>query len=212
MKKTIWTIALMTGLCFVMAACNDDDDHDGDITDEGKNAVAVDMGLSVKWADRNVGAASVEGYGGLYGWADPTGTKVSITISDYPNDNPPLSISGTEYDIARKEWGGTWRMPTLDEQTELCSNCTAVITKINGIAGMKFTSNKNGNSIFLPFAGDRWGTEILNRGSWGDYWSGTRNDTLNYVAYKIYISYNGLFSSKSSGDLFDGFSVRAVMP
>lgn len=35
----------------------------------------VDLGLSVKWAAYNVGASSPEEYGGLYGWADPTGEK-----------------------------------------------------------------------------------------------------------------------------------------
>src|SRR5574344_2098947 len=108
--------------------------------------------------------------------------------------------------------GGTWRMPTQNEQAELCNNCKTEITKINGVTGMIFTSNKNGKSIFLPFAGDRWNNEILNRGSWGDYWSGSRNDSINYIAYRLYVSYNGNISSKSNGDLFDGFSVRAVMP
>lgn len=47
----------------------------------------VDLGLSVKWAAYNVGASSPEEYGGLYGWADPTGEKKATNSSD--------SLSGT---------------------------------------------------------------------------------------------------------------------
>lgn len=212
MKKITWTTIMMVTFCFGLSACSDGDDNSYDTHSEGKDAVAVDLGLSVKWADRNVGATSAEDYGGLYGWADPTGTKTSINAFDYPNTNPPANICGSEYDIAHIKWGGTWRMPTQNEQAELCNNCKTEITKINGVTGMIFTSNKNGKSIFLPFAGDRWNNEILNRGSWGDYWSGSRNDSINYIAYRLYVSYNGNISSKSNGDLFDGFSVRAVMP
>ena len=35
----------------------------------------VDLGLSVLWADRNVGATSEFDLGGRYGWGDPTGGK-----------------------------------------------------------------------------------------------------------------------------------------
>ena len=40
-------------------------------------ADAIDLGLSVKWASFNIGASKPEEYGGLYGWADGTGTKTS---------------------------------------------------------------------------------------------------------------------------------------
>ena len=39
-------------------------------------AQPIDLGLSVKWASWNVGASSPEDYGGLYGWADPTGNNI----------------------------------------------------------------------------------------------------------------------------------------
>lgn len=61
-------------------------DKDGKYIDEAVLNVnikeedqAVDLGLSVKWAAWNVGASTPEGQGGLYGWADPTGThRISL--------------------------------------------------------------------------------------------------------------------------------------
>jgi len=57
-----------------------------------KAQTAVDLGLSVRWADCNLGAEKPEDYGGLYGWADPTG------------DNPVNYDAGKRYDsIDRRE-------------------------------------------------------------------------------------------------------------
>lgn len=49
--------------------------------------------------------------------------KTSADNSEYPSENPPENISGTEYDIAHVQWGGTWRMPTREEQKELVEQC-----------------------------------------------------------------------------------------
>lgn len=81
-------------------------------------ANAVNLGLSVKWADVNldigyddVAALSPENIqdhvtrycNGLIGWGDPTGGKKSEVESDYPKIS---SISGTIYDVAKAKWGG----------------------------------------------------------------------------------------------------------
>ena len=43
---------------------------------------AVDLGLSVKWADRNLGATSPEGYGDYYAWGETT-TKSRYSWNNY---------------------------------------------------------------------------------------------------------------------------------
>ena len=58
-------------------------------------------------------------------------------------------------DAATTNWGGSWRMPTIEECQELINNCTVEWTKKNGVYGCKFISKKNGNSIFLPATGIR---------------------------------------------------------
>nr|MBP7471911.1 hypothetical protein [Prevotella sp.] len=172
---------------------------------------AVDMGLSVKWASFNVGATKPEDYGGLYGWADPTGTKTSTTNNDYPSANPPSNISGTEYDIAHVKWGGKWRIPTNDELNELMTNCKISWTTLNGVNGNTYTSKKNGNVIFLPAAGYRYGSStIKGRGTYGRYYSGTLNPNMTNNAYDM------LFSNSSDDwnglNRYDGRSIRPVLP
>ena len=82
------------------------------------NVNAVDLGLSVLWADSNVGGNSESPIGGLYGWGDPTGEKTSQNVKDYLDVagglyvKTPQDISGTQYDIATAKWGTDWRVQT----------------------------------------------------------------------------------------------------
>ena len=48
-------------------------------------------------------------------------------------------------------------MPTYDEQEELLNNCIWELTTENDFNGYK-VAGPNGNSIFLPAAGYRYGT------------------------------------------------------
>lgn len=108
---------------------------------------AVDLGLSVRWASFNLGATSPSELGGLYFWGDPT--NEGEFLFEAPNIG---NICGTEYDIVRNMWGGTWRLPNRDEQQELVNTCIWTRTIVNRVEGMKI-SGKNGNSIFLPATG-----------------------------------------------------------
>lgn len=150
----------------------------------GKVGVAIDLGLSVKWASWNVGASAPEEYGGLYGWADPTGTKNSNNYDDYPSANPPRTICGTKYDIAYVQWGENWRLPTSSDLSELRSRCTWTLTTLNNIVGCN-VEGPNGNSIFLPVAGVRNGITISVRDVLGYYWSGVLNSNKNKNAYGL---------------------------
>ena len=148
---------------------------------------AVDLGLSVKWATFNVGATKPEEYGGYYAWGETeekedydwstykwcngrfyTMTKYCIESSYGTVDNK--TVLDPEDDVAHVKWGGDWRMPTTEEQRELLNNCTWEWTSFNDVNGYKVTG-PNGNNIFLPAAGYRFGTEVDYRGYYGYYWS-----------------------------------------
>ena len=146
----------------------------------------VDLGLSVCWAGWNVGASSPEGYGNYYAWGETT-TKNNYTESSYQYHNGS-NISGTQYDVARAQWGGSWRLPTKAEFQELIDRCSWTWTTYKGVNGYKVTG-PNGNSIFLPVAGCRGGTELYDRGSRGYYWSGTLCKGDSYSAYDL--DFNG---------------------
>lgn len=150
---------------------------------------AIDLGLSVKWANYNVGASKPEEYGGLYGWGDPTGeclwqcaeyyygwyADTYYCYRQYAGGNPPDDISGSEWDYARIAWGSPWRMPTHGEMSELIEKCAWEIYTENGVRGAKVTG-PNGNAIFLPFTGYRFGDTYRLQNEIGHYWTSTLDD------------------------------------
>ena len=152
----------------------------------------VDLGLSVKWATCNVGASSPGDYGDYFAWGE-TSQKNNYLPKHYEhNKNGKYqrigkNISGKQYDAARANWGGTWRMPTLKEYQELNDKCTWTWVTQDGRQGYRVTG-PNGNSIFLPAAGFRRSNgAILDRqGTYGFYWSATsRAADSNFQAHII---------------------------
>lgn len=120
----------------------------------------VDLGLSVNWAGWDVGASSPDEVGTLFRWGEvaeqenPTNDNYFLCISTtkpWRNDFVDLqyNISGTQWDAARKQWGGSWRMPTREEAEELVEKCTWEMVSLNNAKGFKITG-PNGNSIFMP--------------------------------------------------------------
>ena len=177
----------------------------------------VDLGLSVKWATCNVGASKPEDYGNYYAWGE-TSTKAKYDSGNCPTFGlsiPKLQSQGyidsegnltSQYDAARANWGGSWRMPTKAEMQELKGRCTWEWTTQNGVNGYKVTG-PNGNSIFLPAAGGReW--SLYGAGIHGYYWSSTPSSAFN-VAYSLYFSsgYHKMDDISRS----DGRSVRPVL-
>lgn len=190
----------------------------------GKAGEAIDLGLSVKWASFNVGASKPEEYGGYYAWGETkeqsyydwstykwcNGSSINMTkyctTSSYGAVDNKTVLDPAD-DVAHVKWGGTWRMPTLEEQEELLNNCTWQWTTRNGVNGYKVTG-PNGNSIFLPATGCRFGTGVYGRGSYGFYFSGSLNSNNSSNAYYLYFDsgYQDLHSSYR----FNGRSVRPV--
>ena len=169
----------------------------------------VDLGLSVKWATCNVGANKPEEYGNYYAWGE------TITKSSYTSDNSKTygktmnDISGnSSYDAARANWGGSWRMPTKAEMQELYNSCTWTWTTQNGVYGYK-VKGPNGNSIFLPAAGYRYGSSRHSAVSNGYYWSSTPYDSLDYNACHLY--FNSDYRSMLINSRYYGQSVRPVL-
>ena len=131
----------------------------------------VDLGLSVKWATCNVGAETPDEYGDYYYWG-------ATEPWDYGDPAEEITeISGNpEYDAARANWGGSWRLPTLEEIYELTDNCSWELTEQNGHNGMRVTG-PNGNSIFLPAGGGSYEVDYgIVIGEVGLYWSSTPDE------------------------------------
>lgn len=218
------------------------------ITNTPTFGTAIDLGLpsGLKWASFNVGATKPEECGGYFAWGE-TKEKNIYSASNYlyaqesdefnaswcnPDGlcwrwiftapkvtNDGIDISGTEYDVAHVNWGGSWRMPTIDDFRELYYNCISrERVSYNGVNGWMFIG-KNGNSIFLPAAGGRYDGEDGNvrengrLGQHGYYWSS--NGWFNGFDSGLYLLLweeptpirEGFYMTEYP---FHGFSVRPV--
>ena len=181
---------------------------------DDSNINAVDLGLSVLWADCNVGGTHDAPQGDLFGWGDVTGKKESLEVGDYVPLRKYIThqiegdVGGTIYDIASYQWGNRWRMPNRKQWKELIDNCQWKYVKRNKVAGYRVIG-PNGNEIFLPATGIRFGKEISNVDS-GYYWTSELSEDDRKCAYYYY------FDSEKCNDNVNTrnyvYSGRAVRP
>ena len=165
------------------------------------NYEAVDLGLSVKWATMNIGAAKTTAYGKLMGWADSSGvhsTQDGIVISYrdnktycewnspyYGGKSPMNNISGSDYDAARYMWNLKWRVPTQAEWQELINGCTwTTETTAEGLRVARATG-PNGKSVIFQLGGiDEVGDgSPADRGVIGYYWTATFLPQASQTSY-----------------------------
>ena len=180
----------------------------------------VDLALpsGLLWCEHNVGAATPYEDGLYFSWGNVTGHTGTDgydfgTSNDGPYAQTPgaaltgsIPTNGT-YDAARHNMGAPCRMPTVGEFQELNNNCDSEWTDEDGVAGRRFTSRINGNSIFFPASGYRGGTSLYNRGTYGYYWSASLYSQTG--GYSLNFDSSGVNPS-SSNSRFYGLSVRAV--
>ena len=209
MKKTI---LIMLAVMFLGAA-----GHAAD------GVEAVDLGLSVKWANMNVGAKKASGFGTYFAWGETKSKDYyswntyawskgdSQFLTKYSNTDRRSQLAPVD-DAAHVNLGGGWRMPTVDEFEELINNCTWEWATQDGINGYKVTSKKNGNSIFLPITGFRYYADTQFRSIMGVYWTsslytGNPNKAwcLEFNFSDIKVHYGNLSSNR-----FSGRCIRAV--
>ena len=113
-------------------------------------------------------------------------------------------------DAATANLGSPWHMPTVGEIQELIDNCTWTETTQDGVNGYEVKSKKNGNTIFLPAAGCREGSELKVAGSEGIFWSSSLSTTYSNCACDLYF-----YAGKHEWNpppRYRGFSVRPVRP
>lgn len=184
-----------------------------------ESAEAVDLGLSVRWSNMDLGASSSGAFGDLYAWGEitPSGDYGwdSYEHNDHHPDDP-YSLYITKYcfdrygenqdldrggavldrldDAACMQWGGDWRMPTAAEITELCEECSWTYSHDSRL----FTvTGPNGNSIVIPFEGVGIGTGVYPDGGpavSGGLWSSTLSE--NESAFAVQLSLEGLPQDK----------------
>ena len=159
--------------------------------------VAVDLGLSVKWGSRNLGALTSQDAGNYYAWGE-TEPKDQFSWDNYKwYDGSNITKYNTtslllpEDDAASVALGDKWRLPREEEFYELIAQCKWTWTE----KGMN-VEGPNGNEIFMPF------TEP----STGLYW--TMNSAGDYYSVYYYYTADSHYSNMYYKCL--GLSIRPV--
>ena len=179
---------------------------------------AVDLGLSIKWANFNIGAFDPTHYGDYFAWGE-TEPKETYSWANYKwcdgtdanmtkyNSTDGKTILESEDDAAQVHWGDDWRMPTKEEQQELIDRCSWERTNLNGVIGYKVTG-PNGNSIFIPIAGayNSFDNQLNSVGSIGWIYSSTIATEMR--AYEIHIEEGGIQQKDCSRCV--GLTIRPV--
>ncbi len=180
----------------------------------------IDLGLSVYWAEHNVGASLPEEYGDYYAWGE-TEVKDKYTKENYKFYDVNKSvwigigeeISASRYDVAREKWGGKWRMPTYEEVKELIEKCEWKWCSQGNRSGYHVTG-PNGNSIFLPAGGNCYVKAGYNDGCCGRdilgcYWTGKMDKDSAYFAHELIFSDSSYRLGCYDGRYY-GLTVRPV--
>ena len=193
----------------------------------------IDLGLpsGLLWAETNIGAKTAYDDGNYYAWGE-TAPKSTYSKATYTTlgkyDDGEGTLTFTKYistdgkttlensdDAAYVNWGSGCRMSTHDEMSELCNtdNCTWTwVSRTNSdgetINCYKVVSVKNGNIIYLPASGGRYGANLYDYGSNGCYWSSTVYD-VSY-AYRLNFICGYHYMGNYDNIRYYGFPVRPV--
>lgn len=170
----------------------------------------VDLGLNMLWSVKNLGAKNIEDYGDYYAWGELSPkNEYKLSNSKTDNQNFESEISGDpEYDVVRNELGGTWILPSKEDNDELVANCIYEFIEYKGVKGWLITSKINGKAFFLPASGYRDSTGVEFDKSHSAIWSGTPDKSGVHQSYRLAIK-EGHFD----GGWFDrrlGLPIRPV--
>ena len=124
----------------------------------------------LKWATMNIDATTVasssdESYGGMYHWGGKYFAADRATVAKDACTNGVLKL---EYDEANIRWGGSWRMPTVEDFAKLDKACGGSGELSGPVSNAAKKLNENTN---------------LTEG--GIYWLNEAPLTIDGVEYKV---------------------------
>ena len=134
--------------------------------------------------------------------------------SEYGNERytDELTQLVPEDDVATVT-NSAWRMPTKEDFEELIEGTTnSWVTDYNGISGLNgrvFASKVNGNTLFIPAAGYRNGSDIYLTGSGCNLWSSSLDLNGPGSAYGVFFDSDDV--SMGNGGRYGGCSVCPVL-
>lgn len=198
----------------------------------------IDLGLPSRtlWANCNVGTNKPEGLGDYFAWGEiePKSTYswgnyvhcngVADQLTKYCNDSAygynhftdtlTMLMMADDAGWCNFDTNKGPRIPTKAQWQELYQNTTHTWTTLNGVEGVLFEAN-NGNSIFLPAAGNRIGDEpnAWSVGVYGYYWlNSIGSSPIEAWSFSISSDIDNIANSATPTSRYYGLSVRPVRP
>lgn len=200
--------------------------------------VDLGLPSGLKWASTNVGAEKPEEYGLYFAWGETQGysgitNEKGFYWGDYKFSSGQTSstsnsfkgvtkynsksLSGTvdnltvleQIDDAAYQVDNSCRMPTYDDIIELTANTTSTWETLNGVNGRRFTSKTNGNSIFVPAAGNCVSGLVFLVGVGGCLWSSSLHESNSRSAWYLYFGSDNVHVYGNGR--YNGLTVRAVL-
>ncbi len=133
----------------------------------------VDMGTSVLWCKKNLGADRPYDIGDYYSWGELKTRSFFSSSAFLYNRVDSMNISGkTQYDASVTALGEGYRIPTLEEWKDLlkvCGNKVKTVS-IKRRKYIKLISEITGNQLLLPAMGHMEGENIHDENI-AEYWS-----------------------------------------
>ena len=156
-----------------------------------------------------------------------------------PKPYDDKNILKPEYDVARKSWGGTWRIPTQKDFINLINACggydikqlptgiteptiteggiywvpagTIIDTFQYDVSGFLFVSTVDPNNrVFFPAAGNIQNIKRYSVATLCTYWSSNIDKTDSPNAHNLYISSTNGITRNSIHSRCNGYSIRPV--
>jgi hypothetical protein len=201
--------------------------------------VDLGLPSGLKWATMNVGASKPEEFGLYFAWGETQGysgitSDKGFYWGDYEFTTAATGVTDSAFrggltkyntksssgvvdnlttleqvDDAAYTSDKTCRMPTKADLEELTANTTSTRETLNGVNGRRFTSKTNGNSIFVPAAGQCYNGSVSNV-FYGYLWSSSLNESDPNCGWYLYFNSSGVYVGSNSLGRILGCSVRAV--
>ena len=189
--------------------------------ENGFEYVDLDLPSGTMWATCNVGATKPEDSGLLFQFGRVDGYAYNDNdnkfIQNYQNDKDtgneyiPVTTSGKIYkandildladDAAHVNMGGVCKMPTSYQLEELFYCTRHELETVNGVKGMMFTSDTNGDQLFIPLSG--WWYDDMSE------FTGSCAVMLSSQVYNSDVDFACILSCVSSGYTNIGRSLRS---
>lgn len=181
---------------------------------------AVDLGLSVMWANMDLNAGKDTESGAFYSWGEIT-PKAEYTeenykfgkagsMTKYNESDSEIGVSrilDPEDDAATQVLGGKWRMPTIEEWQELITKC-----KWTWKTRFWIVTGPSGKSIRIMASNYDQDNDPDGRKATSIFWSSSFDEISSTFQYARVFYFSGATRKKSISTRHNGHNIRPVHP